>query len=183
MADIAELKAFIQQNYGEVVDDMIDNFDFIVRRALSMYNRWNPRINQFRIYFSTQTFQFSQPFPRWCTISSADNIPDKLIWSADLLYEYDKTSGTLTINSVGVFMVRAGYNKTIADINIDDDEDFTDLVYALYMIASGNRRKAYRAGDIPFDSDGSDRVSEGKDLLEKAMEALRESAPVWAFVQ
>lgn len=182
MSDISELKAYIQQSHGEVWDDMIDNFEFIVRRSLSLFNRWNPRIDEFRIYFSTQTYQFSQPYPKWCTISSADNITEKLIWSADKLYSYNKKLGTLTINSVGVFMVRAGYNWTLEEIDLDDNEDFIDVTLAYYLIASGNKRKAVTHSDLPFGNDGEARVSEGKELLERVTGELRDNAPYWAFM-
>ncbi len=182
MSDLAEVKAYIQQVHGEAWDDMVDNFEFIVRKSLSIFNRWNPRINEFRIYFSTQAHQFSRPYPRWCTISSADSVTEKLIWSADKLYNYNKTTGTLTINSVGVFMVRAGYNWALEEIDLDENEDFVDLVLAHYLIASGQRRRAIRHTDLPFENDGDLRISDGKELLEKTVTELQDNAPYWAFM-
>lgn len=182
MSDISELKAYIQELNGEVVDDMVDNFEFLVRKSLSIFNRWNANIKTSRIYFSTQIYEFAHPYPRWVTITSADGMPDKLIWSADLLYEYNKDTGTLTINSVGIFLVRAAYNWVLEEINLDNNEDFVDLVLAHYLIASGNRRKSYQMNDLPFNNDGAERVQEGREMLEKTEEALRESAPLWAVI-
>lgn len=182
MAELSELKAYVQMSVGETWDDMIDNWEFIVRKSLSIFNRWNPRIDEFRIYFSTQSYQFSKPYPRWCTISSADNLPDPLIWSADKLYEYNKKTGTLNINSVGVFMIRAGYNWDLEEVDLDENEDFVDLVTAHYLIASGNRRSAVKHSGIPFETDGDQRRTEGKELLEKTIQELQDNAPYWAFM-
>lgn len=182
MAEMSELKAYVQMSIGETWDDMIDNWEFIVRKSLSIFNRWNPRIVEDRIYFSTLSHQFSKPYPRWCTISSADNIPDSLIWSADKKYEYNKKTGTLTINSVGVFLIRAGYNWSLEDIDLDENEDFVDLVTAHYLIASGNRRSSVKHTGVPFETDGEQRKTEGKELLDKTLQELQDNAPYWAFM-
>lgn len=173
----AELKTYVQQLAGEVVDDCVDNFEFIVKRALATYSKFIPRVDK-QILIYNLSYQFAAPYPRFVVVSSVDGLTERFMWSAEPLFVYDKNTGYLRIRSTGAFYVKAAYDHVLEDITIEDDELFIDLVYAYYLIATGSKRKAFKMGDIPFENDGDDRVSRGQELLKEKEEELSANSPI-----
>lgn len=59
--------------------------------------------------------------------------------------------------------------------SIDHNEDlFLDLIQGMFLLGLGNSRRAFTLNDIPIISDAAELVSEGKDLVDKALEDLAE---------
>lgn len=53
---------------------------------------------------------------------------------------------------------------------------FTKLLTARFMISIGRNRRAFSMDEIPVKMDSTELVSEGKEMLEKAMEELQNNA-------
>lgn len=66
--------------------------------------------------------------------------------------------------------------RIFEDLDIDSDFAFVDIITGRFMMILGRSRRAFSLNDVPIVNDGSDLVSEGKEILESAYESIKESS-------
>jgi hypothetical protein len=93
-------------------------------------------------------------------------------------WDWDRASGMLRSMITGSFVAEMLVQPTFNDMT-ETDHEFLELVLALYMMYIGSSRKAFNFGDQPFENDGSDIHSDGKDLYERTLESLKAEQDNW----
>lgn len=176
---IADLKQYILDVSGELVDDYATKFANAVVRALSMYNRYVPHtVSTTQLAYDNQIQMDGPPYPKQVSVSSVQDIGDKILYPNDVICEYDATTGIVTVNPLGAYRITGYYNWALTDLD-ETHIDFLDLVLAYFKQGVGSKRKSFQLQGLPFDSDAQSRYDEGKALEDTVIERLQADAPTW----
>jgi len=177
---INSLQYFIGADDIEVTDEVLKG---LVERALVVYSNWRPlhsqtqlEITDYVTYVKTDSegrrilnivdLYFFEPI-----LAGQDG---KIDWD----WDYNKDNGQLRIEITGTYIAETLVQMSLEDID-NSHPEFLEMVLALYMMYIGSSRKSFNFGDQPFENDGQEIYSDGKELWENTLEQLKTEQDNW----
>ena len=201
LATFADIKATVLSLTGQYGIDFDSNDDDalegIVKQVLDMYSSYLPYTEEDTIYVAAGGYDLNDPAPDMMfsceLLIYRGYIPDALGWAfrtggarsigvPDKSWEYRKP--TLYVPVSGDYEIRMGWRYYLdVDGNVQPEAVphhlFLDLVVGYYLVSLGRRRRMVRFGDVSIDLDGDQLVSEGQNLIDTTIEALKEASSIW----
>ena len=181
---IEELNAYLLVNSNQYFvgsDIEVDETILLqlVRRAISVYGNYRPLKFNSTMHINREN-SFSELSER--KVIGIEDIcymnPILGESSVDFKWTWNRDRRSLKSQISGEFYIKVLAMPILADIDYDQYE-FLDMVQGLYMMYVGNSRKAFTMGDMPFENDGSELYSDGKELYETTVSNLSESNDSW----
>lgn len=180
----------------------VNRFVSLTKLALSTYSRYNPHIvHLFKSLEGDRQYEFTEAnTPEGIPDNISDIIPARVSGlppfflrnpdsdveiKTQFPWKYRKP--VLTVPVDAKYDITAVYNHrlkketdsygktlwTVDTINIEEDEVFFDLLTGRFLRGLGSSRRAFTMDDLPITTDSADLVSDGKDMEERALEALK----------
>ncbi len=163
------------------VDDVV--LSGLVKRAISTYANWRP-------LFKQSDFSVSE----YTTIMKYDTEGRRILSVVDLYFfdpilagpsgriqwswDYNKDNGLFRTEITGSYIAELLVEGTLEDYDSTNTE-LIEMILGLYMMYVGSSRKSFSFGDQPFENDGSELYSEGKELWENTLESLKTEQDNW----
>jgi hypothetical protein len=171
---------FVGEENIEVTEEVLEQ---LIRRTLVHYGQWRPlyinetiEVTDYNTYIKEsldghrilgiRSMYYYQPI--------LSDEQGKVDWE----WDYNKDNGLLRSAVKGKYYVELLVEPKLEDIDFTNVE-FLELLLAQYLMYVGASRKAFSFGDQPFENDGADIYSDGKELWEQTLESLRTEQDNW----
>ena len=184
ITELAEHLLIVSNQYFVGDDIEVDEtiLSGLATRALRVYKSFRPLVTQtpygisgyrtlIDIFDNRKVVGISNIYFAEPMLSEEDGKVDFDWW-------YVKDTNILHSAITGSYWMEIWTEPLLSDMGIDDGI-FIDLVLGLYLMYIGSSRKSFKFGDLPFDNDGDDLYSEGKELFETTKEKLSEVNDSW----
>lgn len=177
---INSLQYFIGTDDIEVTDEVLTQLSV---RALKTYASWRPLFKETEVDIDSYTttlkidtegrrilnvinLYFFQPI----LAGEAGAVP----WS----WDYNRDNGLFRTEITGRYKLEILAMGELEDYD-ESNIELLDMLLGLYMMYIGSSRKAFTFGDQPFENDGADIYSDGKELWETTLESLKTEQDNW----
>jgi len=177
---INSLQYFVGADDIEVTDEILEG---LIKRAISVYSNWRPLFVENNIEIRKNVTYMKQD-EKGRNILNITNLYYYLPimmgeqQAIDWNWDWDRSSGMLRTIITGKFVAEMLIQPKFEDMT-ESDHEFLEMVLGLYMMYVGSSRKAFSFGDQPFENDGTDIHSDGKELYENTVEALKSEQDNW----
>ena len=177
---VNSLQYFIGQDDIEVTDEVLVK---LTERALSFYSNWRPLFIEEEVDITeyTMTLKTTTDGHRILSVQEIyyyqpilGGAESKVDWD----WDYNSSNGLFRSQIQGNYTFELLIAPILADLEMQDVE-FLDLLQSLYLMYVGESRKAFNLGEQPFENDGSDIYSDGKELWETTLESLQNEQQNW----
>lgn len=183
---ITELNEYLRINslqyfVGDDIEVTVEILSGLVKKSLGVYGNYRPIDIETRLQISAYSQELKSINGRKITNISSLSYVDRILDPSSNVpfdWSWSRDSGLLRCAFSGSFHVEALVLPLLDDIDFDQTE-FLDLTQGLYMMYVGQSRKGFTLGDLPFENDGSDIYSDGKELYENTLESLSEVNDNW----
>jgi len=177
---INSLQYFIGPDDIEVTQEVLNG---LIQRALTTYSQWRPLFYQTTISLTTYVteIKFDDQNRRIQNITNIYYFEPILSGESGSLqfdWDYNKDNGQFRSGVTGTFIAEVLVSGSLADYDTNTIE-LMDLIQALYMMYIGSSRKAFTFGEQPFENDGSELYSDGKELWDNTLESLKNEQDNW----
>lgn len=179
---INSLQYFIGSDDIEVTDEVLQG---LVKRAFISYSNWRPLLVQEEIQSTEYNtiIKLDSKERRILDITALyffapilSGEEGKVTWD----WSYEKDSGLFQTQVMGTYIAEMLVLPTLEDMD-ESHPEFFELVLGLYMMYVGSSRKSFHFGDQPFENDGSELYSDGKQLYEETLEKLKTNQDNWYY--
>jgi len=179
---INSFQYFIGADDIEVTDEVLNG---LVKRALNNYINWRPlRVQEdiladnyvTEIKFDSKNRRILDIIALYFFSPILSGEQGKVDWD----WDYEKDSGRFRTEVTGSYIAEMLVLPTLEDLD-ETHPEFLDLVQGLYMMYVGAQRKSFSFGDQPFENDGADLYSDGKELYENTLEKIKGEQDNWYY--
>lgn len=184
--NITELNEYIRINslqyfVGDDIEVTEEILSGLVKRSINVYGNYRPMLITTRLYIPAYSYKLDSIDGRKITNITSVSYLDRIIdptSDIDFPWDWNRDSKILRCAFSGNYHIEAMVMPKLEDIDYDQTE-FLDLTQGLYMMYVGQTRKGFTLGDLPFENDGSEIYTDGKELYEKTIEQLSEVNSNW----
>jgi len=153
----------------------------IVKRALMYFGNARPKIwRKYNFNILSEKTIITEVDGRFVVDIHEIYLTDPVYFETPVTFKwnFDNRNNFLWSMFTGTYNIDFIVKPTLEDINYNDQE-FLDMCLGLYLMYVGEARKAFNLSELPFENDGSDLYSDGKELFENTKESLQEENSSW----
>ena len=177
---INSLQYFVGADDIEVTDEVLEGLS---KRALATYANWRPlySFTELDIDYYETTIKLDSSGRRILNIVNLYFFEPAIAGEAGAIpwnWEYNKDNGRFKTEITGSYTAETLVMGTLEDYD-ESNIELMDMLLGLYMMYVGSSRKAFTFGDQPFENDGAEIYSDGKELWETTLESLKTEQDNW----
>ena len=164
----------------EVTDEVLSG---LVQRALTTYTNWRPLHYQTEVQINEYVSTIKED-DKGRRIQNIINLfffepilagdSGAVTWS----WDYNRDNGQFRTAITGSYVLEVLVAGTLEDYD-EQTIELMDMILALYMMYVGSSRKSFTFGDQPFENDGAELHSDGKELWDNTLESLKNEQDNW----